>query len=59
MNADSISKKPLRQKQNERLERIAERQERGDDSGIDYSDIPAITEEQMKTARRPNRAIEL
>ncbi len=57
VSAYSIFNRSLSDEQNERLERIADRQRRGDDSVIDYSDIPAITEEQMKSARRPNREL--
>jgi len=57
VSANSIFKGPLSKEQNKRLERIADQQARGDDSNIDYSDIPPISEEQMKTARRPNREL--
>jgi uncharacterized protein (DUF4415 family) len=34
------------------LSRIAKRQAAGDDSGIDYSDIPPLTDEQLAQFRR-------
>jgi uncharacterized protein (DUF4415 family) len=34
------------------LSRIAKRQSAGDDSGIDYSDIPAMTDAQLAQFRR-------
>ena len=34
------------------MARIAKQQTTGDDSRIDYSDIPALTEEQLANAKR-------
>jgi hypothetical protein len=42
-----ISAREANQRQKAVLARIAERQVMGDDSGIDYSDIPALTDEQL------------
>jgi uncharacterized protein (DUF4415 family) len=39
------------------LDRIAERQEAGDDSDIDYSDIPALTDEQLAQFRRAPKVL--
>jgi uncharacterized protein (DUF4415 family) len=39
-------------KQKAALSRIAKRQAAGDDSGIDYSDIPPLTNEQLAQFRR-------
>jgi hypothetical protein len=50
-SAESIFTKPLAQRQKAVLHRIAERQARGDDSGIDYSDIPALTDDQLAQFR--------
>ncbi|HEY3940453.1 MAG TPA: BrnA antitoxin family protein [Bryobacteraceae bacterium] len=57
MSAESIYNKPLTEKQRETLERIAARQAAGDDSGINYSDIPELTAEQLATAIRPNKTL--
>ena len=51
-SAEDILKKPLSKQQKADLARIAKRQAAGDDSGIDYSDIPALTRDQLANARR-------
>ena len=43
MSAESIFSKPASKAQKAVLSRIAKRQAAGDDSGIDYSDIPRLT----------------
>ena len=48
VSADSIFSKPLSKKQKAVLSRIAKRQAAGDDSDIDYSDVPALTDEQFR-----------
>ena len=53
VSAESISKKPLTKKQRAVLTRIADRQAAGDDSGINYRDIPPLSEEQLANAFRP------
>ena len=52
VSADSIFKAPLSEQQNTVLKEFAAKQASEDDSGIDYSDIPALTDEQMATAVR-------
>ena len=52
MSAEDIFNKPLGKQQKGVLSRIARRQAAGDDSGIDYSDIPALTDEQLVQFRR-------
>ena len=47
MSAESIFNKPESKRQKAVLARIAERQAGKDDSGIDYSDIPALTNAQL------------
>jgi uncharacterized protein (DUF4415 family) len=42
-----IFNKPLTSRQQAIVERLARRQAGGDDSHIDYSDIPALTDEQL------------
>ena len=47
VSAESIFSKPVSKKQKAVLSRIAKRQAAGDDSGIDYSDIPPLTDAQL------------
>ena len=55
VSAESMFSKPLTKKQKALLSRIAKRQAAGDDSEIDYSDIPALTDQQLTQFRRaPN-----
>lgn len=46
-SVESIFSKPLSKRQEAVLARIAKRQAAGDDSGIDYSDIPPLTDKQL------------
>ncbi len=52
MSADDIRRRKRTEEEELALERIAARQVAGDDSGIDYSDIPPSTEEQLANAIR-------
>jgi hypothetical protein len=52
VSADSIFKAPLSKQQKAVLKDFTAKQAAEDDSGIDYSDIPALTDEQMATAVR-------
>jgi uncharacterized protein (DUF4415 family) len=52
VSAESIFSKPASKTQKAVLSRIAKRQAAGDDSGIDYSDIPRLTSEQLAQFRR-------
>ena len=52
MSAEDILTKPLSKRDKADLARIAKRQAAEDDSQIDYSDIPALTEEQLANAKR-------
>lgn len=52
VSAASIFNKPASKAQKAVLSRIAKRQAAGDDSGIDYSDIPRLTNEQLTQFRR-------
>jgi uncharacterized protein (DUF4415 family) len=56
-SAESIFSKPPTQTQKAVLKRLAERQVAGDDSGIDYSDIPALTHEQLAGFRRAPKVL--
>jgi hypothetical protein len=48
MTLEDIKNRKLTKKQLSVLTRVAQLQESGDDSGIDYSDIPQLTDEQLK-----------
>ena len=50
-------RKPASQAQKAVLSRIARRQAAGDDSGIDYSDIPRLTDEQLAQFRRAPKVL--
>jgi uncharacterized protein (DUF4415 family) len=47
VNSDDIFDKPLTRQQRAVVKRLAARQAAGDDSHIDYSDIPPLTEGQL------------
>ncbi len=49
--------RPLSKKQKAVLSGIAKRQAAGNDSGIDYSDIPPLTEEQLAQFRRTPKVL--
>ena len=57
VSAESIFSKPVGKKQKGALSRIAKRQAAGDDSGIDYSDIPALTDLQLAQFRRTPKVL--
>ena len=57
MSAESIFSKPLGKRQKVTLARIAKRQAAGDDTGIDYSDIPPLTDEQLARFRRAPKVL--
>lgn len=57
MSAESIWRKPLSEAQKATLEKIAQRQKSGDDSRIDYSDIPALTDKQLAQMQRPRKRL--
>ena len=52
VSAESIFNKPVSKRQKAVLARVAGRQAAKDDSGIDYSDIPALTNAQLAQFRR-------
>jgi uncharacterized protein (DUF4415 family) len=52
VKAQDIFNKPLTKRERETVRRTAERQAAGDDSHIDYSDIPALTDEQLVAMTR-------
>ena len=51
VSAETIFNKPVTKSQKAVLSRIAARQAAGDDSSIDYSDIPQLTDEQLSQFR--------
>ena len=57
MSAESIFSKPLGKRQRAVLADIAKRQAAGDDSHIEYSDIPALTNEQLARFRRAPKVL--
>ena len=57
MSAESIFSRPFNKRQRAVLARIAKRQAAGDDSGIDYSDIPALTDAQLARFQRAPKVL--
>ncbi len=57
LSAESIFSKPLSKRQKAVLARLAQRQAAGDDSQIDFSDIPELTDEQLRKARRAPKVL--
>lgn len=57
MSAESIFSKPPGKRQKAILARMAKRQAAGDDSGIDYSDIPALSDAQLAEFRRASKVL--
>ena len=57
VSAESIFSKPPSKAQKAVLSRIAKRQAAGDDSGIDYSEIPPLTDEQLAQFRRTPKVL--
>lgn len=48
VTSEEIRNRQWSEKEREAFRRIAERQAAGDDSGIDFSDIPPLTDEQLR-----------
>ncbi len=57
MSAESIFSRPLNKRQKTVLARIARHQAAGEDSDIDYSDIPPLTDEQLAQFRRAPKVL--
>ena len=57
MSAESIFSKPLNKQQKAVLARIARRQAAGEDSAIDYSDIPPLSDQQLAQFRRARKVL--
>jgi uncharacterized protein (DUF4415 family) len=57
VSAESIFSKPVSKSQKSVLSRIAKRQAAGDDSRIDYTDIPALTGEQLAQFKRAPKVL--
>jgi len=56
-SAESIFSRPLNKRHEAVLARIAKWQAAGEDSDIDYSDIPALTDEQLAQFRRAPKVL--
>ena len=52
MSSEDIKNRKWTERERQAVSRIAERQARGDDSDIDFSDIPPLTEEQLANMTR-------
>jgi len=52
VKAEDIFNKPLTKREQDALRRTAERQAAGDDSHIDYSDIPPLSDQQLAAMTR-------
>jgi uncharacterized protein (DUF4415 family) len=57
VSAESVFSKSMTKSQKSVLSRIAKRQAAEDDSGIDYSDIPALTDEQLAQFKRTPKVL--
>ena len=57
VSAEAIWSKPLSKRQKAALDAVAVRQERGGDSAIDYSQIPALTDKQLRQLKRPAKKL--
>jgi len=57
VSAESIFSKPLNKRQAAVLARIAKRQAAHDDSGINYADIPPLTDAQLARFRRTPKVL--
>jgi uncharacterized protein (DUF4415 family) len=57
VNAESIFSRPLNKRQRAVLGQIAKRQAAGNNSEIDYSDIPPLTREQLAQFRRTPKVL--
>jgi len=57
VSAESIFSRPLNKRQRTVLSRIAKRLVAGDDSALEYSDIPPLTDEQLAQFRRTPKVL--
>src|SRR5215469_811717 len=57
VSADYMFNKPLTAKQKAVLRKIKAKQDAGADSGIDFSDVPELTDGQLASAKRPARQL--
>ena len=57
VSAESIWNKPLSKRKTAALEAITVRRKRADDSEIDYSDIPALTDKQLAQFKSPPKKL--
>ncbi len=52
LGAEAIWRKPLTERQEETLEAVAARQNGGDESSIDFTGIPALSDKQLRQFKR-------
>jgi uncharacterized protein (DUF4415 family) len=57
VSAESIFSKPVSRSQKSVLSRIAKRQVASDESGIDFSEIPALNDEQVAQFKRSPKVL--
>jgi uncharacterized protein (DUF4415 family) len=57
VSAESIFNKPIPKRKQAVLTGIAKRQQAGDESKIDFSDIPELTAEALRKARRTPKVL--
>ena len=57
VSAESVWNKPLTKRRKMALDGVAMRQKRAEDSQIDYTDIPALTDKQLSQFRRPAKKL--
>jgi len=57
VSAESVFSRPVNKVQPSALSKIAKRQAAGDDSAIDYSEIPALTDEQLAQLKRDRKVL--
>ena len=57
VSAESIFSRPVNKSQKSVLSRIAKRQAAEDESGIDYSEIPALTDDRLAQFKRAPKVL--
>jgi uncharacterized protein (DUF4415 family) len=57
VSAESIWNKPLTERQQKKLEDVRQMQKRADVSELDYSDVPALSDQQLAQFRRPPKKL--
>ncbi len=57
VSAESIWNKPLAERQKKALEDVRQMQKQADVSEINYSEVPALTDQQLTQFRRPTKKL--